>query len=566
MRSVYFSVLALLLAGGSRLAVAQPAPAGATADFKIFVRGSQIGTEQVRVARTPEGTVISGSGRLGAPVNVITNRCEARYDAQGRALEATYDAIVRGDYATMHTVVSDGTAATQITQAGRQPVTRTDKVSADAVILFNAFFGLYEGLAARLQSAQVGSELKAYIPAQAEVPIQVKGVTEERIQTPGRTIAARHYQLGFMNPKQPVQMDLWADETGRLVRLAIAEQSLEVARDDVVSVAARTEVAPRAGDEQVRIPANGFTLAGTVSKPTSAAAARGGRYPAIVLVGGPGANDRDELMSGIPIFAQLAGAMADAGFLVLRYDKRGAGQSGGRADYATVETSAEDARAAVAFLRKRGDVDQKRVAVAGYSEGGWAAMLAAKNKDISALILVATPGVTGAELVLAQQEHLLQTARLPPAEQQAKIELQKKIQNAVLTGTGWESIPPQLRAQADTPWFHSFLAFDPLKAMRNVRQPVLIVQGDLDRQAFPAYADRLAQVARQRKPPAGSEVSVVHVPAVNHLLVPATTGEADEYPRLTDRNVSKDVLSAIVGWLEKSLTPVGGRQSAGGSP
>ena len=558
MRSVHCSVLALLFGAWSHVALAQPAPAGVAANFKIFVRGIQAGTEEVSVARTPQGMVISGSGRLGPPIDVITNRCEARYDAQLKPLEATFDAIVHGSYASMHTVFTDGIAATQISQAGRQPATKTDKVSPDDVILLDAFFGLYEGLAVRLQDAKVGSELRGYILARAEVSIQVKAITEERIQTPGRTITSRHYQLMFANPKQTQQADLWADATGRLLRLAIVEQSFEMAREDVSSAAARTEVAPRAGDEQVLIPASGFSLAGTMSKPATATLARAGRYPAVVLVGGSGSTDRDEVAYGVPIFAQVAGALADAGVVVVRYDKRGVGQSGGRAENATLEQYGEDARAAVAFLRGRKDVDPKRIGLAGYSEGGWAAMLAAaKNKDVAALALMATPGVTGAELVLAQQEHLLQLTKAPPAEQQAKVELQKKIQNAVLTGAGWESIPPQLRTQADTPWFHSFLAFDPAKVMRNVKQPILIVQGDLDRQAFPAYADRLAQMARERKPPADKAVTIVHVPNVNHLLVPATTGEPDEYPQLAGRNVSKDVLAAIVGWMDKTLVPVG---------
>ena len=78
-----------------------------------------------------------------------------------------------------------------------------------------------------------------------------------------------------------------------------------------------------------RIPANGFTLAGTLVEAGGARPANG--CPAVVLVGGAGPTDRDGTVAGIPIFGQLAGALADAGFIVLRYDKRGIGQSGGRA-------------------------------------------------------------------------------------------------------------------------------------------------------------------------------------------------------------------------------------------
>lgn len=569
MRSLHCSVLALFIAAWSPCALAQPAtPAGAVSNLKIFVRGAQIGTEEVTVARTPDGLVISGTGRLSPPIDVVTNRCEMRYDAQGKPVDLMFDAIVHGQYTSLHTVFTGDTAATQIILAGTQAPTKTDKITPDAVVLLNAFFGLYEGLAARLQDMKAGGELRAYIAPQVEIAIQVKVITDERIQTPGRTIATRHYQLVFMNPGVPAQGDLWADDTGRLLRLAIPAQSFEVAREDVASVASRLEAVPREGDEQVRIPANGFTLAGTISKPAppkaqpaagkpGAAAPKPGppvRCPAVVLVGGSGPTDRDEMVFNIPIFAQVAGALADAGFLVLRYDKRGVGQSGGRADGATVEQYGEDARAAVDFLRKRKDVDPKRVAIAGHSEGGWAAMLAArKNKKIAAVVLIATPGVTGADLVLAQQAHLLQCMNLPAAERQAKIDLQKKIQRAVLAGSGWEGIPPELQKQADTLWFHSFLAFDPAKVMPNVKQPLLIVQGDLDRQVFAPQADRLAQMARARKAPADKAVTVVHVPSINHLLVPATTGEPDEYGRLTDRNVSKDLLAAIRSWLGEKL-------------
>jgi len=48
-------------------------------------------------------------------------------------------------------------------------------------------------------------------------------------------------------------------------------------------------------------------------------------------------------------------------------------------------------------------------------------------------------------------------------------------------------------------------------------------------------------------------VEVVKVPAVNHLLAAATTGEVDEYASLPDKHVSPAVSAAVVGWLKKTL-------------
>ena len=69
-----------------------------------------------------------------------------------------------------------------------------------------------------------------------------------------------------------------------------------------------------------------------------------------------------------------------------------------------------------------------------------------------------------------------------------------------------------------------------------------------DTQVDPANADRLEQMARARKN--GGPVSVVKVEGVNHLLVPAVSGEVDEYASLKDKTVSPNVVSAIANWLK----------------
>jgi len=173
----------------------------------------------------------------------------------------------------------------------------------------------------------------------------------------------------------------------------------------------------------------------------------------------------------------------------------------------------------------------------------------AKEKRIASLVLVATIGSTGADLILEQQKHVLDGMTMPDAERQAKIELQKKIQQAVITQQGLEGLPPDVRKQADTPWFRSLLMFDPARVMPNVKQPLLIVQGDLDTQVPPANAEKLAEMARARKK--AGPVDVVHLPGINHLLVHATTGEVSEYPDLPDKTINPEVADRIATWLKK---------------
>src|SRR5262249_57493289 len=102
---------------------------------------------------------------------------------------------------------------------------------------------------------------------------------------------------------------------------------------------------------------------------------------AVILVAGSGSVDRDEVVAGVPIFSQIAEGLADQGFIVLRYDKRGVGQSGGRSERVTIQDYADDLITTVRWLVKRQDIDPKQIAVAGHSAGGAIAMLAAERED-----------------------------------------------------------------------------------------------------------------------------------------------------------------------------------------
>src|SRR5204863_6816968 len=124
----------------------------------------------------------------------------------------------------------------------------------------------------------------------------------------------------------------------------------------------------RENDQTLLIPAVGFNLGATISRPAGKAAPGKKdkdieKLPSIVLVGGSGNVDRDTLAHGVSVMGQLAGQLADAGYLVVRYDKRGVGQSGGRAESATLSDYADDLIGVLRWLRQQKDVDDRRVCV-----------------------------------------------------------------------------------------------------------------------------------------------------------------------------------------------------------
>jgi fermentation-respiration switch protein FrsA (DUF1100 family) len=543
------AVAALVAAATGRAA----AQSGQESSFTIYIRSVAVGTEQVAVERSASGHTITSTGRIGAPIDLVIRQFTARYDPEWKPIELTIDGTVRGQASTLHTTVSGTTASTEITgAAGTPPVRRSDTIDAQALFLPNPFIAPYEAVAARAAAATAGTTLFLYQPGQGSFTAIVGAGATERIQTVDRVINARRTPVTFQAAGvPPTETEIWADENGRLLRLRIPSQGLEVARQDMSAVSTRRMTMSRPNDLDVRIQANGFSLAGTLSRPEGAT----GPLPAVILVAGSGAVDRDETVAGIPLFGQIAQTLADSGFAVLRYDKRGVGQSGGRPESATLGDYAEDVRAAVRMMADRKDIDRRRIAVVGHSEGGALALIAASREDrIAAVALVATVGTSGADLNMYQVTHALERSNRPEAERQNTIELQRQIQQAVLTGKGWEtiSVPPAIRRQAETPWFQSFLAYDPAKVMKDVDQPLLVVQGLLDTQVPPDNADKLAALASGRKK--GGAAEVVKVAGVNHLLVPAKTGEVDEYASLGTANVSPEVTNAIAGWLKKTLT------------
>jgi pimeloyl-ACP methyl ester carboxylesterase len=523
-------------------------PPGTTSSFMIFLRGTAVGIEQMAVSRVPEGWQILSTGRLAQPFDLIVRKLEVRYTADWKPVAFNIDTTVRGQFQRIITTV-EGTAATSDITAGTETTRKTDTINASSLLLPNALYSPYEALAAQLRTAPSGSTLPAYLVPLGSMEVRVGDSTTEQIQTTARLISAKRTRVTMNAANAPSEMNIWADETGRLLRLTVPAQGLDVARTDIASVSARQVTISRPNDEAVRILANGFSLAGTVSKPT---APPKGPLPAVVLVGDSGPSDRDELVAGIPVLGQLAGALADGGFLVLRYDKRGIGQSGGRPEAVMLADYSEDARAAVKFLSSRKDVDARRIALVGHGQGGLVSLMtAAAEKRASAIVLLATPGVSGSDLVLQQQQHALAKMNISDAEKQARIAMQKRINEAALTGKGLDQFTADVRRQVEDPEFQSQLAADPAKLMSRVRQPILVVQGELDTVVAPSNADRLAALAQARKP--AMPATVVKSPGVNHLLAMSVTGEADEYEKLPVKTVSPEVSSAVVDWLTKTL-------------
>lgn len=519
------------------------------AKYSIFVQGVPMGTEDVAVERVPEGWVVTGSGTIGAPVSLSLRQARVVYGSQLEPRGLSVEGWLREQKIDLTMSVKGTDAVSSFIENGETKQSTTT-ISPDAVVLSGNFFGAYAMLGARLASASVGQRFVFFIPPFPERTVVLRQIFNERIQIAARSFPIRRHVLVFDDPKDPVEIEVETEPDGKLVRLVVPATQLQIAREDVVSVSARQQRFVREGDEDVRVPANGFSLAATLSRPHVLPAPPPGkktaRLPAVVLVPGAAPTDRDDVTLGVALNGQLAAGLADAGNIVLRYDKRGTGQSGGREEAAGLADFADDVVQVVRWLEKRPDVDPKNITLVGRAEGAWIAMLAAaREKRVTKLVLIGAAATKGTELVLEQQQSVLGQGTLSDEEKRRRVALQLQIHDAVLSGGTWEGVPQALRNQADSPWFASLLSFDPAEWIAKLRQPVLVLRAEHDTQVPATHATRLVDLAKSRKKDPG--VSLFVVPGTNRFLLPAPSGETAE--DFSGRSVSPAAVTAIADFI-----------------
>ena len=527
---------ALALALLAAPAAAQAPAEGQTRGYTVFLNGSAVGIENVLVEATPDGLVITSQGRLDAPIDMDLRLAEVRYAPDGTPRTLAVESMVGGEPSLLETRFESGVARSTGIE-GPTDIDRTDLISLRPVVLAAGFFGAYEAVTRRLVGAVEGTEILAYVAPQAEVTIRVTSVTTETVQTPNSTFTLRRYDIAVVDPSGEVPMSIVAAEDGSLARLDVPGQNLQVVRNDLTSPLTRTVAFANPGDERATVPAAGFSLGATLTRPAGAAGPR----PAVILLSG--VPDRDGTVAGVPVLAHMAGALAEAGITSVRYDRRGTGLSGGRAESADLDDHAEDIMAVFEWLEELAGVDGNRIGLLGIDEGAWMALRAAADEDdFAAVVSISAPSLPGADYVIEQQERMLAGSTLTPEEVEERRDLQRRIHEAVLTGEGWDEIPDTLRRQADTPWFRSYLQFDPAETVEDVRSPMLFVGADGERAA--AHAGRLAELARAEGEV--DAIDVVIVETMDETLGPAAA---------PGQGVDPALLSAVTGWLTRILTP-----------
>ena len=168
---------------------------------------------------------------------------------------------------------------------------------------------------------------------------------------------------------------------------------------------------------------DGMMLAGTVTVPDGP-----GPHPAVILITGSGAQDRDETILGHKPFLVLADHLTRRGIAVLRVDDRGVGGSSGSIATSTSQDLAGDVRASLAFLKDHPDVDDTRLGLIGHSEGGLIApLVAAGEPDVAFVVLLAGTGLPGREILQLQLRLIQEGMGRSPDNVDRQVEAQRHL-------------------------------------------------------------------------------------------------------------------------------------------
>lgn len=316
----------------------------------------------------------------------------------------------------------------------------------------------------------------------------------------------------------------------------------------------------------------GITLAGTFTYPATA-----GKYPAVVLISGSGAQNRDEELMGHKPFLVLSDYLTRNKIAVLRFDDRGTAESTGNIAGATSQDFATDVEAAVKYLKTRNEVDKNKIGLIGHSEGGIIApIVASKNNSIAFIVLMAGTGLPGRDVILMQQEligrasgvdetTLLRNRRLNEttfeilfdnegSSEQKKQRLTEFLKTEI-TEEDMKNYPSEITKemfvnmqleQIFSPWILYFLEFDPATVLEKVRCPVLAINGEKDLQVPPK--ENLSAIEKALKKGGNRSYKIIEFPNLNHIFQEAETGAPSEYITI-EQTISPIALEAIADWI-----------------
>jgi len=423
------------------------------------------------------------------------------------------------------------------------------------MVLENLVWHQFLFLLGQYDHAKAGrQDFTAFLPAQGiEYPVSLEYVSAPTYRLKERTVATRRYQVVAAGH---LTLELWADETGVPLLFQVAAQQIKVIRQGAESLAESVFALPAVyqsptyavstafREQELIIGQEGeWPLPATLTMP----AAGKGPFPAVVLVHGSGPNDRDETLGPNKPFRDLAWGLATQGIAVLRYEKRTrehAAKIAALPAFTVKEETIDDALAAVRLLEQTAGIDAKKIFVLGHSLGGMLVpRIGAVDPKVAGFIIMAGATRPLEDELVRQYEYLFaldgnlneaERAQIDEAKRQAAQIKELKANDASVKSIF--GAPPS--------YWLDLRSYDPPRAARALKHPLLVIQGERD---FNVTMDdfRRWQTLAGRK-----EVEFKSYPKLDHLFLEGE-GPASGADYEKPRNIPKYVIDDIAAWIAK---------------
>jgi len=303
---------------------------------------------------------------------------------------------------------------------------------------------------------------------------------------------------------------------------------------------------------EVVVGSGDWELPGTLTLPLTDDAP----FPAVVLVHGSGASDRDESIGPNKPFQDLAWGLASQGVAVLRYDKRTLVYAEALASMEDITVQAEsidDALAAVTLLREDERIDPDRIFVVGHSLGGMLApRIAAADPNIAGIVVMAGNTRPLEDVILAQVRYLFElNGSLTESEQQQLMILEQQVNSVKAPELSDKTPQAALPLGVPASYWLDLRDYDPAATVAALSVPVLVLQGGRDYQVtaeedYPGWQDALAT---------HENADLRLYLGLNHLFMELADVEdeakasPDEYER--PGNVASYVVDDIANWVQE---------------
>jgi pimeloyl-ACP methyl ester carboxylesterase len=293
----------------------------------------------------------------------------------------------------------------------------------------------------------------------------------------------------------------------------------------------------------VTIGADEWRLPGTLTMPNGK-----GPFIAVLLVHGPGPNDRDETIYSNRMFKDTAEGLATRGFAVLRYDKRSnvysQQMSGG--SYTLQQDTVEDAVRALNLLRTEPGINPARIFVIAHSLGGYALPRIAKQYGkLSGAVVLAGNARPIEDVVLDQATFTTQSKVNLTQEDLRRYDLLKaEVEKVKKLQPGAQDNPPVVLG-LPAAYLLDLKSYNPVSEIRSLSMPILFLQGERDFQVPMKDFDTWKSGLAGRK-----STTFKSYLALNHLFM-AGEGKPSPTEYRVPSNVSAQVIGDIATWISR---------------